>query len=570
MVAEENYSIKRKEAELAAQLSREDDRERDIDELLEEASFFSLHRVVIHLASFYLFLVLLYNFVLSYFTGDDPSWKCIDNNGSDFCRQHYNEIIARGSDMFEERCRLNRSDWAYTTGKKYSFVTQFDLICDKTALAATVGASYYLGGAFGSVFLGLIADSFGRRPIIIFSCVLTLLASVGNSYIHHVWQLFTLSVICGVGSAGAFYTTLIYLSEFTTPSLRVLTTNILLMFGTTSFLSIDLLAYYVREWEHLSAYAGWAIIPVIITFFFLPESPRWLLTKREIDHAEEIMDKLCGVKCETKYDGVRLKCVFEESDTKNYTYIDLVRHLPILKVTLSNVCLWFVIPVLYYSIALQSSSLGGDMYQAFAISTVADFPGTILSTYTSNRIGRKKSILGGLSMSGLLIGSLALVPTTFHYRYIVNISIGFVGRLMCSISFYVMYTWSMELFPTVVRSQGLSVCAISDRLGMFLVPYVTRIATQVSYKLPFIVMCLSALLATLCGLWLPETLNQPTRETFKDFFPEPTNIKGGKKEEEEEEGGKEEDSKKGSFTQEKALYMTGYDNVTLQLDEQIV
>ena len=164
------------------------------------------------------------------------------------------------------------------------------------------------------------------------------------------------------------------------------------------------------------------------------------------------------------------------------------------------------------------------MYEAFALSTIADLPSYCASTYLSNKLGRKKTNLGGLFVSGLLMGSMAFVPKHLSYKFTINLTISMLARFFVCIAFCGMYTWTFELFPTVLRSQALSLCAVADRLGMFAVPFVIELLGQVVYYLPSLMLCTFALLASLVGLYLPETNNQPTKEHYEDFFDSPSST----------------------------------------------
>ena len=45
----------------------------------------------------------VYNFMLSVFTADDPSWKCTrKNNSSEFCIRHGNGSILSNSDLLDD------------------------------------------------------------------------------------------------------------------------------------------------------------------------------------------------------------------------------------------------------------------------------------------------------------------------------------------------------------------------------------------------------------------------------------------------------------------------------------
>ena len=76
----------------------------------------------------------------------------------------------------------------------------------------------------------------------------------------------------------------------------------------------------------------------------------------------------------------------------------------------------------------------------------------------------------------------------------------------------------MELFPTILRNQGLSLCGVIDRGSMVLIPYLTSMLQQVNQSLPFVVMGVMAFLASAVGLMLPDTKRKATRETYGDFF----------------------------------------------------
>ena len=115
-----------------------------------------------------------------------------------------------------------------------------------------------------------------------------------------------------------------------------------------------------------------------------------------------IIENISKMKYETKNDINSIKPA-ASSDQKKYTFADLFRNPTVLRVTLSSGVVWTIAPITFYTIALESSKLGGDMYQAFALSNISDFIGYFLSAALSNRIGRKKTVFGGLFISGIFL-----------------------------------------------------------------------------------------------------------------------------------------------------------------------
>ena len=61
--------------------------------------------------------------------------------------QHFGEQIPQSSNLFKQRCYLNRSDWTFTKDKAYSIGTEFDLVCDDAWKASLTNSALFIGGA---------------------------------------------------------------------------------------------------------------------------------------------------------------------------------------------------------------------------------------------------------------------------------------------------------------------------------------------------------------------------------------------------------------------------------------
>merc|ERR1712080_230588 len=98
-----------------------------------------------------------------------------------------------------------------------------------------------------------------------------------------------------------------------------------------------------------------------------------------------------------------------------------------------------------------------------------------VSLYLCNRWGRKKSILGTTSACALFILFIALIPLLFaKHRSILNIFFALCGKFFISASYSAMYIWSFEIYPTVIRSQGLSFCAVLENTGGMVAPFLVE------------------------------------------------------------------------------------------------
>jgi len=512
----------------------------DVDEILTAAGGFGRFQGIMLLVFVYLVLTIGQHFVSSVFIGPDPPWTCTNitmknqtgNHTNEFCKKYPDRHVASDSDDFKLRCKWDTSEWEYTTKRDYSFVTEFDLVCSKSGVAALAASAVYMGGMLGSSVAGPASDAYGRKPVLLVSLLLTFVFSLLCAFIKEIWQLTLLRVLLGAASVSCYFTAFVTLSEFVTPSSRTMASNMYIMSLTCSHMLFDLWAYYQRKWRLLQMHSSFTCLLAFAILIFMPESPRWLVATKRDDRAKEILNKVARVNGRS-LGTIKLKQMTSpptaNAGVKKYSYLDLVRSPKVLFVTFCIGIVWFTIGLVYYAIVLEAASLGGDMYATFALTALADMPSFFTSAYTCDKFGRKTSNLVSLFIAGILVGGIAAVPQTLKHatRYAVNMTLVMIAKFFAENAFNGIYTWSFEVFPTVLRSQGIAVCVIFQRFGLLVVPFLTTVLQSVSYVLPFIFMCVLAILCCLLGLTLPETNKKPTREAYEDFFEKKSpNVKG--------------------------------------------
>ena len=108
-----------------------------------------------------LFLCMIFNIgfsfqtLITYYTADDSPWVCRNETTSKFCPYG---PFKEGSALFSKRCKMNRDQWQYVYPKKYSIVTEFDLVCSKEYLKALVTSCFFIGCCIGSLVAGPLGD----------------------------------------------------------------------------------------------------------------------------------------------------------------------------------------------------------------------------------------------------------------------------------------------------------------------------------------------------------------------------------------------------------------------------
>ncbi|XP_058785576.1 monosaccharide-sensing protein 2 [Vicia villosa] len=170
----------------------------------------------------------------------------------------------------------------------------------QTTMEGLVVAMSLIGATVITTCSGPISDWLGRRPMLIISSVLYFLGSLVMLWSPNVYVLCLARLLDGFGIGLAVTLVPVYISE-TAPSDIRGSLNTLPQFSGSGGM---FLSYCMVFGMSLSASPSWRVmlgvlaIPslfyFLLTLFFLPESPRWLVSKGKMLEAKKVLQKLRG------------------------------------------------------------------------------------------------------------------------------------------------------------------------------------------------------------------------------------------------------------------------------------
>ncbi|XP_041370295.1 organic cation transporter protein-like [Gigantopelta aegis] len=182
---------------------------------------------------------------------------------------------------------------------------------------------------------------------------------------------------------------------------------------------------------------------------------------------------------------------------------------------------WLAIYVIYYGIGLNVGNLSGNVYLNFIISSLVELFAYTTLLFVMDKTGRKK-----IYLVSMLLGGIACLATIFPLIYgteahtWVTITLSVVGRFGVSSAFGIIYVFSAELFPTVIRQSGMGSGCIFGGLGGMIAPYISDLGILLgghhASVLPLVVFGGITVFAGLTSLGLPETQNRKLPETIED------------------------------------------------------
>lgn len=146
--------------------------------------------------------------------------------------------------------------------------------------------------------------------------------------------------------------------------------------------------------------------------------------------------------------------------------------------------------------------------------TLAEFPGIFSTVFAIEKIGRRKTMACQLVMFAMVICFLG--RTCLLSRAALTIAI-FLARGLIAGVFQAAYVYTPEVYPTHLRSVGVSACSAMARIGAMVTPYIAQVFLQWSITGVMAIYATTALCAAIATFALPvETKNQQSNDTYQE------------------------------------------------------
>ncbi|XP_072182317.1 organic cation transporter protein-like [Diadema setosum] len=405
--------------------------------------------------------------------------------------------------------------WVYDRSQYHSTIVQeYDLVCDQSSLPNLAQSLFFVGVLVGSVLFGTISDVIGRRLVIYISMALQGCLGIAIAFSPNYATFTTLRVFMGAANTGVFLIAFVVGAELVGPSKRPVAGIVTGMFFSIGYMLLALIAFFVRDWWLLQIIISVPSFLLLLTFPFVPESVRWLISRGRTEEATAVIVKAGKVNKVELPDPIFSDEEIKEQEAattaKPLTMLELFK-TPNLRIrTLNCMFNWTVNTLVYYGLSLSTSDLGVNDYVAFFISGAVEIPAYICSIFAIDIIGRKWTLSGSM-----LAGGVACLCTIFTPLGVWRTTVAMIGKFGISASFCIIYVYSAELFPTPVRSVGIGLCSMSARVAGILSPLILLL-NQAWEPLPVLIFGVSSIAAGLLALFLPETKGAKLPETMME------------------------------------------------------
>lgn len=380
------------------------------------------------------------------------------------------------------------------------------------------------GTVIGAIFGGIPSDKLGRKKTLVFIGVLYFLSAIGSAFANGPIIFSFFRFIGGIGIGVSTIAVPTYITEISPAKDRGRLVGLYqfnLVFGMLiAFLSnYYFIAFGEDSWRYMMGIEAFPALLYLIFSFYIPFSPRWLISKGKINEASNILGQI-NTKDQTKIIIQEIESDLNNTKSDESIFIKKYRFVLILAF-----CVAFfnqfsgINAVLYYAPRIFEETGLDDTAALFnsVIIGIINLIFTYIGISLIDKIGRKKLMLIGsfgyifsLLMMALNIKDnlIGINTSVFIFSFIASHAIG-QGT--------VIWVFISEIFPNKLRSNGQafgsSVHWILAAIIPALIPYLfNSIGSEIVF-LGFAIMMVFQLLFVI--FIMPETKGISIESLFK-------------------------------------------------------
>jgi MFS transporter, SP family, sugar:H+ symporter len=364
-------------------------------------------------------------------------------------------------------------------------------------------ASMLLGCAAGAFFAGRLADSYGRRSLLIVSSLLFLISAWGSGVAASSMEFVFYRILGGLAVGAASVMAPAYISEIAPAAYRGRLTTIQQVAIISGLFFAFLSNYFLADFAGASTAILWLgfeawrwmfwieMAPAalfFVTLLFIPESPRYLVAAGKKNRAQEVMIRLYGESvARIKVEEIDSSLAADRHSPRLTDLLDessgTVRKIVWVGIGLAAFQQLVGINVVFYYGAVLWQAVGFSESDALLINVISGAVSILACLITIalvDKVGRKPLLFFGSLGMAVTLGLMAFAfSTAIVTDGQLNLSDNMgVLTLIAANAYVIIFNaswgpvmWVMlgEMFPNQLRGSGLAIAGLSQWGTNFLV-----------------------------------------------------------------------------------------------------
>ena len=348
---------------------------------------------------------------------------------------------------------------------------QFNLT---SVIVERVVSAVLLGAVIGAAFSGAMADNLGRRRSIVITGFLFSLGAIGAAFAPNIPVLIACRFLIGLAIGVASYVAPLYISEISPAEARgalVSLNQLMITCGiVVSYLVDFMLTMGQQEWRWMFGLGAIPAVILLIGMIYLPETPRWLMSRGFVDRAKDVLARTNkGKNVDEEIQNIS-KTLSEKKCCWAEVFSPWIRPALIVGILLAffqqatgiNTIIYYA-PTIFEFAGFQSHRVA--ILATVGVGTVNVLM-TLVAIWLLDRLGRKPLLYIG--MTGMAL-SLGLLGFAFHLTVLSGmlkwLAVASVVLYIASFAISlgpIFWLLISEIYPLKVRGRAMSLATVAN------------------------------------------------------------------------------------------------------------
>ncbi|KAJ8715768.1 hypothetical protein PYW07_010250 [Mythimna separata] len=352
----------------------------------------------------------------------------------------------------------------------------------ETTDSSLVSSILAIGAALAALPVGMLANKIGRRPTVLILAIPFMLNWLITIFANGAPMLIAARFFAGIATGGACVAAPMYIGEIAETSIRGSLGAFFQLFLTVGILFTFVVGGWT-SWRTLSIIS--AVFPVLLVavFWWMPETPQYLLGKNRRRDAEKSLRWLRGPDADLTAELEEMQKDVDDAARQRAGIMSMVTNKASRMALICGLGLMFfqqfsgINAVIFYTNNIfQSAGSNIDPTIATIIVGVVQTVATYFSSILVDKAGRRILLLQSTAIMGICLIILGIYFKLQNDR--VNVTaVGWIP-LLCLILFIISFSmgfgpipWMMmaELFPVEFRGSATGVTVIVNWILVFIV-----------------------------------------------------------------------------------------------------
>jgi MFS transporter, SP family, xylose:H+ symportor len=386
-------------------------------------------------------------------------------------------------------------DWVVIGGARQFYEVYFHLTT--SAQIGWANSCALLGCLIGSLAAGYFAERYGRRYILVVAAVLFGISSALTGWAHSFPSFIFWRTIGGTAIGLSSNVSPLYIAEISPAAIRGRLVSLNQFAIVVGILLAQIVNWVIARpvptgvapdallgsWN---VQYGWrwmfmaVVVPALVftaSSLFLPESPRWLVSRQRKQHAEKVLERIGG-KAYASNESANIERSLEADTIGGSSWRDLLkvgaRRVLLVGIALAVLQQWTGINILFNYAAEVYRSAGygaNDIFLNIVITGSINLLFTVLAMLLVDTLGRRRLMLIGCF--GIAASHILCSIAYRHGWPGAAVLVLTLSAIACYAVTLAPVTWVLisEIFPNRVRSHGVSAAVSALWIACFVLTY---------------------------------------------------------------------------------------------------